>query len=127
MLPEYRPTSPLEALPTAMASPSPAARYLQLPVELKTFELRNRSRSPSRERDITDSTISQSVAEPLYQTAQPGSSIALPEDIAAELGPSNSTTQPPPTEDVELEPMCPVQLSSWRYNREPLQVLYYDP
>ncbi|KAK7676790.1 hypothetical protein QCA50_020258 [Cerrena zonata] len=99
--------------------PSPASRHLQLPIELRNIDgLTIRSRSPSRERDIADSTLTDTgTAELFYQIAEPGSSVALPEDGAAR--PASRCTTPLPLAP-KLEPMSPLQLSDWRYTREPI-------
>lgn len=70
------------------------------------------------EHDIADTVLSSgapwsAVAEPLCQTAQPGSAIACPRNDVALMG---YTAHLPSTVDFEL--MCPVQLSDWKYSRE---------
>ena len=124
MLSKERCLCPLTVLPTAMMYLSPlrshSSLHLQVPVvELNDRrEIRKRSRSPSRERDIANSHPSQylGAAELCNDTsAVPTSSVAQPEvTVVAQ----HDTAEPNTTS--EYEAMSPFQLASWRYTREPV-------
>ena len=103
--------SPLQSL---------SAFHLQEPaLELNDRRgIRNRSRSPSRERDIVESHLTRCLgAAELFNdtTAVPTSSVAQPEVTAAA---QHNTAEPNTTP--EYEAMSPYQLASWRYTREPV-------
>ena len=122
MLSKERCLCPLTVLPTAMMYLSPlrshSSLHLQVPVvELNDRrEIRKRSRSPSRERDIADSHPSQylGAAELCNDTsAVPTSSVAQPEVAVVA---QHNVAEPDTT--AEYEAMAPYQLSVWRYSRE---------